>query len=285
LRFAVVGHVEWVDFVRVPHVPEQGEIVEGGDSWAQAAGGGAVAAVQLAKLAGAATFFTALGDDESGRRASEELRERGVVLEAAIRHRPQRRAVALLDRHGERTITVIGDRLVPSGSDALPWDRLAEMDGVYFTGGDGAALHAARAARVLVATPRARDALNASGIVLDALVRSAEDAGEQDDPRQHGFSARMIVSTHGSMGGTYEASEGDSGSFEAAPLAGPKADAYGAGDSFAAGLTFGLGAGMDIGAALSVASRCGAGNLTGHGPYAGQPTATDIGPLPGRASP
>ena len=105
------------------------------------------------------------------------------------------------------------------------------------------------------------------------------------DNRQHGFSARTIVSTHGSLGGTYEASEGGSGSFEAAPLAGPKADAYGAGDSFAAGLTFGLGAGMDIGAALSVASRCGAGNLTGHGPYAGQPTATEIGLPPGRVSP
>jgi len=28
---------------------------------------------------------------------------------------------------------------------------------------------------------------------------------------------------------------------------------------------------------LSVAARCGAGNLTGRGPYAGQPTAGDLG--------
>jgi ribokinase len=57
-------------------------------------------------------------------------------------------------------------------------------------------------------------------------------------------------------------------------------DAYGAGDSFAAGLTFGLGAGMPLQRALAVAARCGAGNLTGRGPYAGQPTAADIAVAP-----
>jgi ribokinase len=54
-------------------------------------------------------------------------------------------------------------------------------------------------------------------------------------------------------------------------------DAYGAGDSFAAGFTFGLGSGMDVEAALVLAARCGAGNLTGAGPYAGQPSAADLG--------
>ena len=62
-----------------------------------------------------------------------------------VRDRPQRRAVALLDARGERTIVVQGERLVPVGEDDLPWDRLAEMDGIYFTGGDAAV--AARRAR------------------------------------------------------------------------------------------------------------------------------------------
>jgi ribokinase len=275
--FAVVGHVEWVDFLRVPHVPRPGEIVQASEFWEEGAGGGAVAAVQLAKLAGAATFFTALGNDDHGRRAAAQLREHGVEVQAAVRDRAQRRAVALLDAGGERTIATLGERLVPSGRDDLPWRRLAEVDGVYFTGGDVAALRAARAAGTLVATPRARDALAGSDVTLDALVRSAGDQGEQDDPEQLGWSSRLSVATRGREGGTYVTSEGRTGSFEAGPLPGPVVDTYGAGDSFAAGLTFGLGCGLDVEAALALAARCGACNLTGAGPYSGQPTAAELG--------
>jgi ribokinase len=264
-RFAVVGHVEWVDFLNVPRVPVAGEIVHASKWWAEAGGGGAVAAVQLAKLAGTVTFFTALGNDDHARRAAAELCAHGVEVEAVTRDRPQRRGVALLDARGERTIVVQGERLVPFGSDDLAWDRLAEMDGIYFTGGDAAALRRARAARTLVATPRAHDAFKGSDVTLDALVRSAGDAGEQDD-----WSANLTVSTRGPDGGTYTAHDGRTGSFDAAPLPGPVVDAYGAGDSFAAGLTFALGSGMDVDAALSLAARCGAANLTGAGPYAGQ---------------
>ena len=276
-RFAVVGHVEWVDFLRVPRVPLAGEIVHTSEFWAEAAGGGAVAAVQLVKLAGSATFFTALGNDDLGRRAGEELRAHGVEVEAVVRDRPQRRAVAFLDAAGERTIAVLGDRLVPAGGDGLPWGRLAEMDGVYFTGGDTGSARAARAARILVATPRARDALKGSDVTLDALVRSADDASERVDHEREGWSAKLTVATRGANGGSYTTSEGRTGTFQAAPLTGPVVDAYGAGDSFAAALTFALGSGLDVDAALALAARCGAGNLTGAGPYPGQPTAADLG--------
>ena len=61
-----------------------------------------------------------------------------------------------MDDSGERTITTFGPRLEPVGADAqVPWSALAEMDAVYFTAGDVGALRAARAARVLVASPRA----------------------------------------------------------------------------------------------------------------------------------
>jgi ribokinase len=166
--------------------------------------------------------------------------------------------------------------LVPTGEDDLPWDRLAQMDGVYFTGGDRGSLQAARAAGKLVATPRAREALTGSDVTLDALVRSAGDAGEQDDHERNRWSALLTVATRGADGGTYVTDDGRAGSFSAAPLSGPVIDAYGAGDSFAAGLTFALGSGMDIDAALALAARCGAGNLTGAGPYAGQPTGADL---------
>jgi ribokinase len=277
MGFAVVGHVEWVHFARVQRLPVAGEIVHADDWWAEAAGGGAVAAVQLAKLAGNADFFTALGNDDVARRSSDQLRAQGVALEAALRKRPQRQAVALLDADGERTIVVMGERLVPVRADGLPWDQLARVDGVYFTGGDVAALRAARAAGTLVATPRAHNALAGSGVMLDALVRSGSDAGEGEDPEQLGFSTTLVVTTRGAQGGTvYSTTDGSSASFDAASLPGPIVDSYGAGDSFAAGLTFGLGSGLGVEAALAVAARCGAGNLSGRGAYAGQPTAGQL---------
>ncbi len=275
----MVGHAEWAHFLEVPAVPRQGEIVEAGYTWTEAAGGGAVAVVQLAKLAGGATFFTAAGSDEAGRLTMEQLRGRGVEVYAAPRDEPQRRAVVFLDGDGERTIAVFRRRLHPHEGDELPWAELAEMDGVYFTGGDVAALRAARAAKVLVATPRAREGLQDSDVVLDALVRSAGDATEQDSPA--GWSAKVVVATRGREGGTWETDDGRRGQFPAAPPPGPIRDAYGAGDSFAAGFTFGLGSGMPLEQALAVGAQCGAGNLTGRGPYEGQPTGEMIRPRPG----
>src|SRR5256885_13033836 len=106
MRLAVVGHVEWVEFARVEHVPEPGEIVHALETWEEAGGGGAVAAVQLANLNGSAHLFTSLADDELGRRARRELEERGVTLHVAAAGVPQRRAYTYVDERGERTITV-----------------------------------------------------------------------------------------------------------------------------------------------------------------------------------
>src|SRR5919108_3903258 len=136
-RVAVVGHVEWVEFARVPHVPQPGEIVHATEWWQEAGGGGAVSAVQLAKLAGGAEFFTALAEDDLGRRARERLTELGVTVHAARRPGAQRRGVVHLDGDGERTITILGARIVPAGDDDLPWERLDDVDAVYFTGGVG----------------------------------------------------------------------------------------------------------------------------------------------------
>src|SRR5919198_5746783 len=66
-RVAVVGHVEWIEFARVERLPKPGEIIHAQEWWEDVGGGGSVAAVQLAKLAGGADFFTALGDDERAR--------------------------------------------------------------------------------------------------------------------------------------------------------------------------------------------------------------------------
>ena len=274
-KLAVVGHVEWVRFARVPHVPRPGEIVHARDPFEEPAGGGAVAAVQLARLAGESTLITALGDDELARRTVARLDELGVRVRAAQRSRSTRTAVTLVDDSRERTITTFGSRLQATGADEdLPWDELAQMDAVYFTAGDLGALRAARAARVLVASPRALDALE-HDVHLDALVLSADDAIERHEAARAQNQAALVVSTEGAHGGVYRDHTDGTGSWAAAPLPGPAVDSYGCGDSFAAGLTYGLGAGMAAADALNLAARCGAVCLTGRGPYERQLTMRD----------
>ena len=323
--------MEWVQFARVPRVPRAGEIVHASDVFFAPAGGGAVAAVQLRRLAGAADFYTALGTGTDAELAAAELHALGVTVHAGVRSHPQRRTFTFLDDDAERTITVLGERIVPHRSDPLPWDALGELDGIYLTGGDPGAVRAARAARVLVATPRALAGLAEAGVTLDVLVGSAHDPGEAYEPGMLSPEPRVIVRTSGGDGGSWEAraaAPGEPsvpwlpaappapdgppvgarsarsaaapiaarstaaqiardeaapprddatpsrseplplrGSWDATPLPGPKADAYGCGDAFAAALTYGLGTGMTLDDAIALAARCGAAVLCGRGPY------------------
>lgn len=266
MRSAVVGHVEWVQFARVERLPSPGEIVHALEWWEEAAGGGAVAAVELARLGGRSTLFTALGDDDLGARARERLESLGVRVLAAVRRGPQRRAFTFVDAAGERTITVMGERMVPSGDDRLPWNELDACATAFFTGGDAGALAHARRARTLVATPRAGDVLLEAGIRLDALVGSGHDPGERL-PRRPYPAPGVTVATLGADGGRFERQDGSTGDFRPASLSGPIADAYGAGDCFAAGLAHALGDGQRLDEALALAARCGADCLTRRGPY------------------
>jgi ribokinase len=277
VRVGAVGHVEWVRFARVEHVPAAGDVVHASDPFEEPAGGGAVAAVQLARLAGGSLFITALGDDEHGHRSVARLRELGVEVRAAFVDGPSRSAVTLVDRAGERTITTFGPRLDPRGEELeKDWAALEGMDAVYFTAGDVAALRRARAsARVLVASPRARGALG-QDVPLEALVLSSEDKVEQGEVGNAREEARLVVWTEGERGGRYIDAAGASGRWAAVPPPGPIVDSYGCGDSFVAGLTYGLGAGLAVPDALALAARCGAVCLTGRGPYGRQLGANDL---------
>jgi ribokinase len=270
VRAAVVGHVEWVEFAVVERVPEPGEIVHAEETFQEPAGGGGVAAVQLAKLAGASTLYTALGDDALGHRAADLLPAHGIRVETTYRPTAQRRAFTFLDAKGERTITVFGERLGPHGDDPLPWNELPGVDAVYFTAGDAAALHAARQAGVVVATARVLPLLAEAEVELDAVVRSGHDAAERYVRGAIEPPPRYAVTTAGGHGGVWEAADGRTGRWEPAPLPGPVVDAYGCGDSFAAGLTFGLAAYGAIERAVELGALCGAYCLTGRGPYGNQ---------------
>jgi ribokinase len=276
MRTGVVGHTEWIEFGNVEAVPAAGDIVHATDAWEEPGGGGAVAAVQLARLAGSCTFYTAFGDDERGQRSLHRLEGLGVRVEAAIRSEPTRRAVVFVDANGERTITTLGDRLAPDARDHLPWSELDGVDAAYVTAGDAEALREARRARVLVATSRIANLLAEVDLRLDAVVGSAADPAEALDPNDLTHPPHLVVRTRSVQGGRYETSDGRAGTYEAVTAPGPVIDTYGAGDSFAAGLTFALGAGLEIEEALAIAARCGAWCAAGRGPYGNQLTATDL---------
>jgi ribokinase len=269
VRVAVVGHVEWVEFARVEAVPHPGAIVHALETWEEPAGGGAVAAAQLARLTGSCLLFTALGSDDLGRRARAELTRLGVEVRAVPDPEPTRRAFTFVDDTGERTITVLGKKLRPRGGDRrLPWHELAGLDAVYFVSGDEESVHHARLGRVLVATARELAVLREAGVELDALVGSGEDEDELYRPGDLDPKPRVVVTTAGRLGGWVQ----PGGPFRPAPVPGPIVDAYGCGDSFAAGLTFGLGRGDAVEDAVALAARCGAAVMTGRGPYEAQLT-------------
>src|SRR2546430_9313045 len=124
MKIVVVGHVEWVEFARVDRVPQAGEIAHATETWEEAAGGGAVAAVQLVRLGAETTLFTVFGNDELGRRSRAQLTEQGVTVRAVVAPEPQRRAFTLVDPNGERTLTRLGGKLRPSGrARGLPWEE------------------------------------------------------------------------------------------------------------------------------------------------------------------
>jgi ribokinase len=256
VRCAVVGHVEWVDSVLVDRVPAVGEIAHGRQDWSEPAGGGAVAAAQLVRLAGACDFFTALGDDEHGRRAVDRFAELGIAADVEW-FGATRRAFVQVDAHGERTITTVGEKL--RRRKLPPMDA---YDAVFFVAGEVEALRAARAARFLSATPRELPTLLAGGVHLDLLVGSGTDPGER---YPGGLDVALVVRTEGGRGGTANERR-----YRPATPPAPIVDTYGAGDSFAAALTFALGRGDPLDAALHLAARAGATVITGRGPYSVQ---------------
>jgi ribokinase len=242
--------------VRVDHVPGPGQIAHATADWAEPAGGGAVVAAQLKKLAGACDFFTVLGDDDLGHRSLERLAGLGIDVHPEW-FGQTRRAFVQIDAHGERTITTVGPKLRPR--EVPPLDG---YDTVFFVAGEPEVLRAARAARFLAATPRELPTLLEGGVRLNLLVGSGTDPGERYDG---GLDVTLVVQTEGSLGCLANGRR-----FEPAPVPGPVADTYGAGDSFAAALCFALARGDELDDALGLATRAGAAVITGPGPFAAQ---------------
>lgn len=262
-RVAVVGHVEWVTHTRGP-VPRPGAIVDLADPVDEPAGGGAVAAAAAARLGAEVRLFTALGHDGNGWESGRILRAAGVDVVAAPRAGAQTAVLVIAGDDGERTIMVVGPRLQPARTDALPWPELAACDAVYYTGEDPGTLEAARAAPALVVTGRRLADLAATGVRADVVVASAADPDEDPAALSLPAAPGAVVLTEGARGGRIRRG-GREVRYAPAPPPGPVVDTYGCGDAFAAGLAVGLGRGLPLEAAVALGARAGAAQAARRG--------------------
>ena len=266
LNFAVVGHVEWINFLKVDQMPKHGVISHSTKSNEYPAGGGTIIAKTLSELTlNHVHFFTALGNDYYGEKSFNILSKMGIKLHVAWREKPTRRGFSLIDSYGERSITVIGERLSPNSKDNLEWKLLEKMDGIFITASDSTIFKKARIANILCTTPRVGlHTINKSNVLLDALIGSNLDPGEVFSFSELSIKPRYTIKTEGEDGGIVF----PGGRYHALKNRRPKVDSYGCGDSFAAGILYGLAAKWNIEKCINLAKILGRNTSEYFGPYA-----------------
>ena len=265
LNFAVVGHVEWMNFLKVDQLPKPGVISHSEKSIEYPAGGGSVIAKTLSELTNNQVhFFTSLGNDYYGEQSFKILSNYGIRLHVAWRDKPTRKGFSLIDSNGERSITVIGERLAPTYKDKLDWNLFEKMDGIFITASDSEIFKKARIADSLCTTPRVGiNIINKSNVFLDGLIGSNLDPGEVFSLSDISIKPKLIIKTEGENGGILY----PGGRYEALINTKQKIDSYGCGDAFAAGILYGLSSKWSIDKILSLAKLLGKDASEFFGPY------------------
>ena len=266
LKFAVIGHIEWITFIKVDQLPKPGLISHSQISLEYPAGGGAVIAKKLRELTyGEVHFYTSLGNDFYGNQCLNILENMGIKLHVAWSEKPTRKGFSVIDSEGERSITIIGERLAPSHKDNLDWTTLNNMDGIFITAADKEILKKSRMAKTVCATPRVGlNIINESGIFLDALIGSNLDPGEVFSLNELRIMPKFVIKTEGENGGIIF----PGGSrYKAIKNKKIKVDSYGCGDSFAAGFLYGLSSYWHIEESLNLAKIMGRNCSEHFGPY------------------
>ena len=266
LKLAVIGHIEWVTFLKVDQLPIAGEISHANDYFEEAAGGAAVAAVQMARLINEPVdLITSLGKDNNGEKCYERLIKLGLNLKVAWREKPTRKGISLISKDGERAITVIGERLQPIASDDLPWSDMKNYDGIFITATDKEGIRLASKARFVAATPRTgQDTLNNSKAKINALIGSGLDPGEEINYEELVPKPDIYIATEGKLGGTVYPKEYK---YKAIKPSSKEIDTYGCGDCFAGAVTTALAAKLNLDQAIKIGAYCGAECSTHYGPY------------------
>ena len=265
LKFAVIGHIEWITFIQVDQQPRAGLISYSKRSQEYPAGGGTVIAKRLRELTNFEVhFFTSLGNDFYGTQSLNILEDMGIKLHVAWRDKPTRKGFSVIDSEGERSITIIGERLTPSHNDILDWSILNDMDGIFITAADKEIFKKARNAKTLCTTPRVGlNIINESEVLLDGLIGSNLDPGEAFYLNDLKLKPKFVIKTEGENGGIVY----PGGRYKAFENKKNMVDSYGCGDSFAAGILYGLASDWNIDESLNLAKIMGRNCSEHFGPY------------------
>tara|TARA_Y100001968_G_scaffold244067_1_gene228018 strand:- start:169 stop:1011 length:843 start_codon:yes stop_codon:yes gene_type:complete len=266
LKLAVIGHIEWVTFLKVDQLPLAGQISHAEDYFEEAAGGAAVAAVQMARLIDEPVdLITSLGKDTYGEKSFERLSKLGLNLKVAWRERPTRKGISLTSKDGDRAITVMGERLQPIASDNLPWNDMKNYDGIFITATDKEGIRLASKAKFVAATPRTgSSSIRDSKVKLNALIGSRLDPGEKIKYEELLPKPDIYIATEGKSGGTVYPKKIK---YNAVKPSSKEIDSYGCGDCFAGAVTTALSAKLDLEEAIKIGAYCGAECSTHFGPY------------------
>ena len=266
LKLAVIGHIEWVTFLKVDQLPIAGQISHAKDCFEEAAGGAAVAAIQMARLINEPVdLITSLGEDTYGEKCYERLTKLGLNLKVAWRKKPTRKGISLISKDGERAITVIGERLQPIASDDLPWNDMKNYDGIFITATDKEGIRLARKARFIAATPRTgKTILKDSKVKINALIGSGLDLDEKINFEEFSPKPDLYIATEGETGGTIYPKKYK---YESVKPSSKAIDSYGCGDCFAGAVTTALSAKLNLDQAIKMGAYCGAECSTHFGPY------------------
>jgi ribokinase len=274
-RVVVVGSINADLVVSVPSLPGPGETVTGGTFARHGGGKGANQAVAAARLGAAVAFVGAVGDDDLGTAALDELAGEGIDVGAVARLDDVATGVALIavDAAGENSIAVASGANAALDGDAVRAaldGRLGAPGGVVLLGHEvpgSAVLAGAQAARdagwTPLLNPAPARALPEALLALSPLLtpnagEACALAGSDDVAAAAAALTRAtgaaVLVTLGARGALLV-----SGGAEPAPIAAPAVevvDTTGAGDALNGALAAELarGAGLEDAARVAVAA-------------------------------
>lgn len=286
----VVGSIN-VDFViRSQSLPAPGETVSGGRFEQHGGGKGANQAVAAARLGARVGLIAAVGDDDAGIRAVEDLRSEGIDVSHVVQVAGIATGVALIvvDDAGENQIAVAsganGSLDAEMVESALASIELTE-GGVLLTGfevGDEAIEAAARWAaarghRTVLDPAPARpttDAIVACSPLVKPNAGEAEHLTGESDPEAAGralsrLTKSPVVVTLGANGAIIVEGEAITrmNPYEVSPI-----DSTGAGDAFSGAFAVGLSDGLTLEDAVQRAQAAAAISTRAEGARAGMTT-------------
>jgi ribokinase len=292
-RVVVVGSVNVDLVVTLDALPRPGETVMGGTFARHGGGKGANQAVAAARLGAEVALVAAVGRDDLGDAALEELAGDGVDVGAVVRaNAPTGVALITVDRAGENAIAVASGANAELSAEAVTaalGERLDAPAGVVLLGHevpDAAVVAGARAAReagwaVLLNPAPARalgDALAALGPLLTPNADEARALTGEADPEAAGraLAARTgapVLVTVGADGALLCA---DGGVERLRAPAVEVVDTTGAGDTFNGALAAELAAGAALETAARLAIGAAARSTTRPGARAGMPRRAEL---------